>query len=193
MCASKEALKGKVPLSFCRRGFQFIARLHIRLALFSLGYLWVCVKGKPAPRKEAPILVCNHMSMCDVMFLLYYSGGTFVGKHELSKMPIVGTVATCFQTIYVKRQSKDSRGDVIEAIKTRASLKKAPKVCIFPEGTTTNGRALICYKQGAFAPGLPVQPVVIRYPFWFFSPHWVPTGFFFPPKKELFVTKKNSY
>lgn len=32
-------------------------------------------------------------------------------------------------------------------------------------GTATNGRALISFKPGAFRPGLPVQPVALRYPF----------------------------
>lgn len=47
---------------------------------------------------------------------------------------------------------------------------------IYVEGTTTNGKALICYKQGAFSAGVPVQPVLLRYRYWFLSPHWVPAG-----------------
>ncbi|XP_043101061.1 lysophospholipid acyltransferase LPCAT4-like [Puntigrus tetrazona] len=35
---------------------------------------------------------------------------------------------------------------------------------MFPEGTTTNGRALIKFKPGAFLAGVPVQPVLLRYP-----------------------------
>lgn len=37
------------------------------------------------------------------------------------------------------------------------------QVFIFPEGTNTNRNQLIQFKNGAFNPGLPVQPVVIRY------------------------------
>ncbi|XP_058148633.1 lysophosphatidylcholine acyltransferase 1 [Dasypus novemcinctus] len=35
---------------------------------------------------------------------------------------------------------------------------------IFPEGTCTNRTCLITFKPGAFIPGVPVQPVVLRYP-----------------------------
>lgn len=35
---------------------------------------------------------------------------------------------------------------------------------IFPEGTCTNRSCLITFKCGAFYPGVPVQPVCIRYP-----------------------------
>ncbi|GLH16239.1 Uncharacterized protein GBIM_20573 [Gryllus bimaculatus] len=40
----------------------------------------------------------------------------------------------------------------------------APSVLIFPEGTCTNRSCLITFKPGAFYPGVPVQPVCIRYP-----------------------------
>ena len=34
---------------------------------------------------------------------------------------------------------------------------------MFPEGTTTNGRALIHFKSGSFQSGVPVQPVLARF------------------------------
>jgi lysophosphatidylcholine acyltransferase/lyso-PAF acetyltransferase len=34
---------------------------------------------------------------------------------------------------------------------------------MFPEGNTGNGRALCAFKLGAFLPGKPVQPYVIKY------------------------------
>lgn len=54
----------------------------------------------------------------------------------------------------------------------RAASTEFPSVLLFPEGTTTNGRNLISFKLGAFAPGFPIQPVVIRYPFVHFDISW---------------------
>jgi lysophosphatidylcholine acyltransferase/lyso-PAF acetyltransferase len=54
----------------------------------------------------------------------------------------------------------------------RAASMEFPSVLLFPEGTTTNGRSLISFKLGAFAPGFPIQPVVIRYPFVHFDISW---------------------
>lgn len=34
---------------------------------------------------------------------------------------------------------------------------------IFPEGTCTNRSCLITFRPGAFLPGVPVQPVILRY------------------------------
>ena len=37
-----------------------------------------------------------------------------------------------------------------------------PQLMIFPEGSTSNRRALMTFAPGAFNPGKTVQPVVIR-------------------------------
>ena len=37
------------------------------------------------------------------------------------------------------------------------------QVLIFPEGTCTNRSCLITFRPGAFLPGVPVQPVILRY------------------------------
>lgn len=39
-----------------------------------------------------------------------------------------------------------------------------PQIIIFPEGTCTNRSCLLSFKPGAFYPGVPVQPVCIKYP-----------------------------
>ena len=38
-----------------------------------------------------------------------------------------------------------------------------PQLMIFPEGSTSNRKALMSFKPGAFVPGKPVQPILIRY------------------------------
>lgn len=43
---------------------------------------------------------------------------------------------------------------------------------LFPEGTTTNGRSIISFQLGAFIPGFPIQPVVVRYPHVHFDQSW---------------------
>ncbi|CAL4103562.1 unnamed protein product, partial [Meganyctiphanes norvegica] len=51
----------------------------------------------------------------------------------------------------------------LQELSQRATVASA-KVMIFPEGTCTNRTCLITFKAGAFYPGVPIQPVVIRYP-----------------------------
>lgn len=69
------------------------------------------------------------------------------------------------QPICVSREEKDSRHKAIEELKVRANADELwPPLLLFPEGTCTNRQALITFKAGAFIPGKPVQPIVIRYP-----------------------------
>jgi hypothetical protein len=34
----------------------------VRLNLFALSFQWINIRGKPASRKDAPIVVCNHQA-----------------------------------------------------------------------------------------------------------------------------------
>ena len=58
------------------------------------------------------------------------------------------------------------------SLQRKAACNSFPRVLLFPEGTTTNGRFLISFQHGAFIPGYPVQPVVVRYPHVHFDQSW---------------------
>lgn len=69
------------------------------------------------------------------------------------------------QPVYVWRDDPDSRQNTIKEIINRAKSEEDwPQILIFPEGTCTNRSCLITFKPGAFYPGVPIQPVCIRYP-----------------------------
>ena len=68
------------------------------------------------------------------------------------------------QPIFVSRNDKNSRSKALAEIRRRALSKgEWSHVVVFPEGTTTNGECVIHFKSGAFQPGLPVQPMLIKY------------------------------
>ena len=52
----------------------------------------------------------------------------------------------------------------MEEIKKRCLEPGWPQLLIFPEGTNTNGEALVLFRSGAFSTGKPVQPVSVRTP-----------------------------
>ena len=45
-------------------------------------------------------------------------------------------------------------------------------ICIYPEGTQTNGSALLQFRRGAFAGMFTVTPMVINYSWNKMSPTW---------------------
>ena len=104
-----------------------------------------------------------------------------ISKAAVKHIPIIGTLAMAVQTIFVDRKDPQARSKAAAALKERGSAAGAaagwPPVLIFPEGTCTNGQALISFKAGAFAIGAPVQPVVLRYPHEYCDPSAADTGY----------------
>jgi len=82
------------------------------------------------------------------------------------------------QSILIDRASSESRKEGFQTIVKRANSayqdSRFKPVILFPEGTTTNGTALVQFKVGAFAAGVPVQPVCLRYPNRFCDLTWPP-------------------
>jgi len=134
-----------------------------RMNMFSLGFHYIKVNGRPAPRTEAPILVSNHQGFLDIWIWLWQLLPVGVSAAENKRFPIMGEIMLAFQTIFVDREDGSSGKTATEQIKATVEDARYPQVVIYPEGNTCNGRALCGFKMGAFLPGKPVQPVVIQY------------------------------
>ncbi|MBN3276534.1 LPCT4 acyltransferase, partial [Polyodon spathula] len=137
-----------------------------RVLFFVLGFMRVKVRGRMAPPTEAPILVvAPHSSFLDAVVMVPCGLVTVMSRAENLNIPIVGDLLRFNQAIVVSRQDPESRRSCVEELKKRVSARgQWSQILIFPEGTTTNGTALIKFKAGAFIVGVPVQPVIIRYP-----------------------------
>ncbi|KAK7576492.1 hypothetical protein V9T40_012778 [Parthenolecanium corni] len=124
------------------------------------------VKGKQAPRIEAPILViAPHSTFLDAAIVYVTGFPSIIVRRESGMNPWLGKLINFTQPVYVGREDPDSRQKTISDIIQRTRSKEDwPQVLIFPEGTCTNRSCLITFKPGAFYPGVPVQPVLIRYP-----------------------------
>ncbi|KAK3930099.1 Lysophosphatidylcholine acyltransferase [Frankliniella fusca] len=129
------------------------------------------VKGRQAPREEAPVLVAApHSTFLDAGILYLTGYPSIICRRESGRNPWLRTLLLAelinyTQPVYVWREDPMSRQKSIKEIIQRAtSPLDWPQVLIFPEGTCTNRSCLITFKHGAFYPGVPVQPVCIRYP-----------------------------
>ncbi|KQC32297.1 acyl-phosphate glycerol 3-phosphate acyltransferase [Nonlabens sp. YIK11] len=127
---------------------------------------------------QSYMLVANHTSMADIMLMLLVAKNpfVFVGKAELSKIPIFGFFykRTC---ILVDRGDPQSRKAVFESASRR--LDDGVGICIFPEGGVPSDRSILLdnFKDGAFRLAIehqiPVVPMSFydnkkRFPFSFF-------------------------
>ncbi|XP_028557769.2 lysophospholipid acyltransferase LPCAT4 isoform X2 [Podarcis muralis] len=137
-----------------------------RLMFFLLGFMRIRVRGQRASRLEAPILVAApHSTFFDPIILLPCDLPKVVSRTENLHVPVIGALLRFNQAILVSRHDPASRKKVVEEVKKRATSQgKWPQVLFFPEGTCSNKKALLKFKPGAFISGVPIQPVLIRYP-----------------------------
>jgi 1-acyl-sn-glycerol-3-phosphate acyltransferase len=122
------------------------------------------VRGAPAV--GGPLLVvANHVSWLDIDVLNAIAGTRFVAKAEVRRWPVVGTVAARTDTFFIVRGSRRDAARVKTAV--ALALARGERVCVFPEGTTTDGatvgRFYAALLQAAVDSGVPVQPVALRY------------------------------
>ncbi|XP_027162734.1 lysophospholipid acyltransferase LPEAT2 isoform X1 [Coffea eugenioides] len=172
VCALRGWEDKQNPMPKWRCRLMWVTRLCSRCILFSFGYHWIRRKGRPAPREIAPIVVSNHVSYIEPIFFFYELFPTIVASESHDSMPFVGTIIRAMQVIYVNRFSHSSRKHAVNEIKRKASCDQFPRLLLFPEGTTTNGRAIISFQLGAFIPGYPIQPVIVHYPHVHFDQSW---------------------
>lgn len=156
---------GKEPIDGWRKIMLYpIARFLSRCVFFWGSFQWLTIVGKPD--MNVPIMVlAPHSSFFDVMLAVYLNFVCVVGKMGADKVVLFGNLTKMCQPIIVEREKQSSRTDTVKKILDRMnSDKKWPPLSLFSEGTCTNRRALIQFKSGAFIPGLPVQPVCLRFP-----------------------------
>eukprot|EP00096_Caligus_rogercresseyi_P003272 TRINITY_DN1601_c0_g1_i1.p1 TRINITY_DN1601_c0_g1~~TRINITY_DN1601_c0_g1_i1.p1 ORF type:complete len:349 (+),score=119.01 TRINITY_DN1601_c0_g1_i1:260-1306(+) len=161
---SGEAVEGQARKGWRRHLLSYYGVLA-KLVFWSAGFR-IIVKGRQASRTEAPILVgAPHSSFLEGVIIVM-CGGSPVSRHENRHAILISAVQLFFQTIFVDRRKSDSRKATMEMIRKRAldPDNDYTQVFLCPEGTNTNRKVLIKFKIGAFAPGVPVQPVLIRYP-----------------------------
>ncbi|KAK2720995.1 hypothetical protein QYM36_004772 [Artemia franciscana] len=148
----KRRLVGKYLSFFGRLGFWFFG-------------VRVQVKGEQATRQEAPVLVvAPHSSFTDLVIGMWMGLPHLVCRAEESRSLLVGSIMKYSQPVYVVRDDANSRQNTLkEMIRRATSSADWRQVMVFPEGTCTNRKAVITFKPGAFYPGVPVQPVCLRY------------------------------
>uniref|UniRef100_A0A2K6TFI6 Lysophosphatidylcholine acyltransferase 2 n=1 Tax=Saimiri boliviensis boliviensis TaxID=39432 RepID=A0A2K6TFI6_SAIBB len=136
-----------------------------RAMFFSMGFI-VAVKGKVASPLEAPVFVAApHSTFFDGIACIVAGLPSMVSRNENAQVPLIGRLLRAVQPVLVSRVDPDSRKNTInEIIKRATSGGEWPQILVFPEGTCTNRSCLITFKPGAFIPGVPVQPILLRYP-----------------------------
>ena len=119
------------------------------------------------PKTGAAIVVSNHISYFDPLVFAHFLYGNgraprFLGKSELFKLPIIGTVLRGAGQVPVERETSDAKKAVDHA---KILLEKGHMLGVYPEGTLTRDPQLwpMIAKTGcarlALATDTPVIPI----------------------------------
>lgn len=117
-------------------------------------------------RGPGVLFVANHLSWADIPVLGARINAAFVAKSEVGGWGVVGWLATLARTVYVERARRSSTAEQRNAIGER--LARGDNIIMFPEGTNSDGVAMLPFKTSLFSvtEGLPdvrIQPVTIAY------------------------------
>ncbi|MFV2003288.1 MAG: lysophospholipid acyltransferase family protein [Paracoccaceae bacterium] len=133
--------------------------------------LWCCglkleVEGKPMPHGGA--IVANHSTWIDIFTLHAVADLVFVSKAEVGSWPFIGFLARLTDTVFIERRQNAAK-EQQEILKQRVA--SGDRLCIFPEGTSTDGTLVLRFKSSLFGalqvqiPGsdIRVQPASVVY------------------------------
>ena len=138
----------------------------VRWARRMLQVLGIELQLRGAPPAHGPVLlVANHISWLDILVLHAARHCRFVSKSDVEHWPLIGTLATGAGTLYIERES---RRHVMRVVHHMAeALRGGDVLAVFPEGTTSDGRALLPFHgnlvQAAISADAPAQPVALSF------------------------------
>jgi 1-acyl-sn-glycerol-3-phosphate acyltransferase len=119
----------------------------------------------PSPAEAPLMLVANHISWLDIHALNTVLPARFVAKSEVRDYPLVGWLSGRIGTLFIRRARPRDVGRVTGRL--AEILRGGDPVAIFPEGTTSDGAAVLKFHssllQAAVQAGAGLQPVAIRY------------------------------
>lgn len=159
--------------------FFIMARIWAKAILYGSGFYFKVERVQQLESGKSYMFVANHTSMADIMLMLaaVRHPFVFVGKKELSKIPLFGFFykRTC---ILVDRGCRKSKMEVFNRAEKR--LKQGLSICIFPEGGVPSDKSILLddFKDGAFRLAIehqiPIVPLTFadnkeRFSYTFFS------------------------
>jgi 1-acyl-sn-glycerol-3-phosphate acyltransferase len=110
------------------------------------------------------LMAANHISWIDIHVINAFKPHYFVAKSEVASWPIFGWMAKQLGTLFIERGKASSIRKMVPELAAQLG-KKA--ICIFPEGTSTDGWQVAPFKPNLFEAAIvasaPVYSLAIQY------------------------------
>ncbi len=127
----------------------------------------VITYGKlPDASTTSTMFIANHISWADIHSINSVIPLRFIAKIEVKSWPVFGYLVSKSGTLFINRTIRKDAARIVEI--TAESLLAGDNVCLFPEGTTTEGTHILPFKssiiQAAINTNATIWPVAIYYP-----------------------------
>jgi 1-acyl-sn-glycerol-3-phosphate acyltransferase len=147
--------------------------MRLALTRWWCGRLMRCFNIKIQTRGELPnhttvstMFVANHISWTDIHAINSIIPVRFIAKVEIKGWPVFGYLVSKSGTLFINRSIRKDAARIIDL--TADSLHQGDNVCLFPEGTTTDGTEVLPFKssisQAAVQANATIWPIAIAYP-----------------------------
>lgn len=149
-----------------RVGVNFFTSTWSRLLMAVIGIDLNVIGEENLTAKRPAVFIFNHRNQADPLIAgrLLSDNFTSVGKKELEKDPLMGTLGKVMDAAFIDR---DDPKAAVEGLRKMEDLaRKGISVLIAPEGTRLDTTEVGAFKKGPFriamATGIPIVPIVIR-------------------------------
>lgn len=149
-----------------RAGVNFFTSVFGRTLLNTLGIRINVLGRKNLTKKRPAVFIFNHRNQADPIIAgrLVETNFTSVGKKELEKDPLIGTLGKVLDAAFIDRDNTEKAVEELKKVEELA--RKGLSILIAPEGTRLDTTEVGPFKKGPFriamSAGIPVVPIVIR-------------------------------
>jgi len=154
-----------LPKSILNTFYHKLFRLWSRSFVRAIGVDLKLHQKNRNPLPEQFLLIANHPSAFEDIGVPALFNVYSLAKIEVKDWFIVGKISEAAGTLYVHRESKESRGAAAEEIANQ--LNSGKNIALYPEGGCKGRRIFETFFYGAFdisiKTGVPILPVFLQY------------------------------
>lgn len=149
-----------------RRGVNFFTSTFPQTLLMTAGVSLNVIGKENLTAQRPAVFIFNHRNQFDPLIAgsLVRDNWVAVGKKELQKDPIIGTLGRLTDGVFIDRDDPVAAMETMRTVEERA--KKGLSILIAPEGTRMDTTEVGPFKKGPFriamAVGIPIVPIVVR-------------------------------
>lgn len=104
------------------------------------------------------LVIANHVSWLDIVAINALNPVSFVAKSEIKFWPLINFLAMTAKTIFINRKEPSDVKKIVPFLCKQLNYKS---ICIFPEGTSTDGFSVELFKSNLFQVAIDANKMIL--------------------------------